>query len=104
TPGHRPSYSWPQGRWRTRVTDVPEVPRGDRRPTGGSAQMSPAIPEHGGPAAGDETTGALEREAFTGVFRRHPAGVAVVTLLDDGRPVGFTATSLISVSAQPPIF
>jgi flavin reductase (DIM6/NTAB) family NADH-FMN oxidoreductase RutF len=37
------------------------------------------------------------------VFRSHPAGVAVIALVDDGRPVGFTATSVISVSAEPPL-
>lgn len=42
--------------------------------------------------------------AFKDLFRLHPAGVAVVTLLDaDGAPVGFTATSVISVSAQPAV-
>lgn len=41
---------------------------------------------------------------FREIFRRHPAGVAVVTLVDPvlGRRVGFTATSVISVSATPP--
>ncbi|MEU0600444.1 flavin reductase family protein, partial [Streptomyces sp. NPDC006393] len=33
------------------------------------------------------------------VFRRHAAGVAVITALDEAGPVGFTATSLTSVSA-----
>ncbi|WP_411102650.1 flavin reductase family protein [Streptomyces sp. cmx-4-9] len=37
------------------------------------------------------------------VFRRHAAGVAVITAQDAGRPVGFTATSLNSVSADPPL-
>ncbi|MFD3539223.1 flavin reductase family protein [Streptomyces sp. NPDC058662] len=37
------------------------------------------------------------------VFRQHAAGVAVVTAEDDGQPVGFTATSLNSVSADPPL-
>jgi len=47
---------------------------------------------------------ALTPDAYKEVFRRHPAGVAVVTFLaDDGRPVGFTATSVISVSAAPPL-
>ncbi|MFV0131116.1 flavin reductase family protein [Streptomyces sp. HMX112] len=36
------------------------------------------------------------------VFRRHAAGVAVVTARGDG-PVGFTATSLSSVAADPPL-
>ncbi|MET9881763.1 flavin reductase family protein [Streptomyces sp. NPDC006430] len=37
------------------------------------------------------------------VFRQHAAGVAVITAGDGGRPVGFTATSLNSVSADPPL-
>ncbi|MFE5537804.1 flavin reductase family protein [Streptomyces sp. NPDC056492] len=38
------------------------------------------------------------------VFRRHAAGVAVITAEEEGgRPVGFTATSLNSVSADPPL-
>ncbi|GAA1843813.1 flavin reductase family protein [Microlunatus capsulatus] len=45
----------------------------------------------------------LDPGAFRSVFRRHPAGVAVVTLADGDRPVGFTATSVISVSAEPPV-
>ena len=36
-------------------------------------------------------------------FRRHAAGVAVITARGDGGPVGFTATSLTSVSADPPV-
>ncbi|ASD22005.1 flavin oxidoreductase [Cryobacterium sp. LW097] len=42
--------------------------------------------------------------AFKNAFRRHAAGVAVVTALDaQGKPVGFTATSLASMSAVPPL-
>ncbi|MFD1657678.1 flavin reductase family protein [Streptomyces caeni] len=37
------------------------------------------------------------------VFRRHAAGVAVITAQGGGGPVGFTATSLSSVSAEPPL-
>ena len=37
------------------------------------------------------------------VFRRHAAGVAVITAQGDSGPVGFTATSLTSVSAEPPL-
>ena len=36
-------------------------------------------------------------------FRRHAAGVAVITAAGDAGPVGFTATSLASVSAEPPL-
>ncbi|MFF1449184.1 flavin reductase family protein [Streptomyces sp. NPDC058274] len=37
------------------------------------------------------------------VFRRHAAGVAVITAQSERGPVGFTATSLASVSAEPPL-
>lgn len=37
------------------------------------------------------------------MFRHHPAGVGVVTLRTAQGPLGFTATSVISVSADPPI-
>jgi flavin reductase (DIM6/NTAB) family NADH-FMN oxidoreductase RutF len=37
------------------------------------------------------------------VFRRHAAGVAVITAQGSEGPVGFTATSLTSVSAEPPL-
>jgi len=46
---------------------------------------------------------AISADAFRSVFRGHPAGVAVVALQHEGRPVGFTATSVISVSAEPPL-
>jgi flavin reductase (DIM6/NTAB) family NADH-FMN oxidoreductase RutF len=42
--------------------------------------------------------------AFKQAFRRHAAGVAIVTALrPDGKPVGFTATSLASLAAVPPL-
>lgn len=41
-------------------------------------------------------------ELFRSVFRRHAAGVAVITAQGE-RPVGFTATSLTSVAAEPPL-
>jgi len=42
--------------------------------------------------------------AFKHAFRRHAAGVAAITTLAaDGSPVGFTATSLASLSAVPPL-
>ena len=45
-----------------------------------------------------------QTEAFKQAFRRHAAGVAVVTtLLPDGSPAGFTATSLASLAAVPPL-
>ena len=42
--------------------------------------------------------------AFRQAFRRHAAGVAIITAqTDDGTPVGFTATSLASLAAVPPL-
>nr|WP_090033625.1 flavin reductase family protein [Cellulomonas marina] len=45
----------------------------------------------------------LTPEEYKDVFRQHAAGVAVVTLSGPRGPVGFTATSVISVSAAPPL-
>ena len=43
-------------------------------------------------------------EALKNTFRHHASGVAVITLLDqDGKPVGFTATSVTSLGATPPL-
>ncbi|MEU9954454.1 flavin reductase family protein [Streptomyces sp. NPDC050982] len=42
-------------------------------------------------------------ELLRSVFRRHAAGVAVITAQGGEGPVGFTATSLTSVSAEPPL-
>lgn len=42
-------------------------------------------------------------ELLRSVFRQHAAGVAVITARGESGPVGFTATSLASVSADPPI-
>lgn len=43
-------------------------------------------------------------EALKQTFRRHASGVAVLTTRDDeGNPVGFTATSVTSLGATPPL-
>jgi len=41
---------------------------------------------------------------FREMFRRHAAGVAIITADLNGRPFGFTATSVASLSAEPPRF
>jgi len=46
--------------------------------------------------------GVLPDGVFSAVFRNHPAGVAVVAA-GGSSPVGFTATSLVSVSKTPPL-
>lgn len=43
-------------------------------------------------------------EALRAVFRRHASGVSVITLTDqNGKPAGFTATSMTSLGANPPL-
>ena len=43
-------------------------------------------------------------EALKNTFRHHASGVSVITLLDaDQKPVGFTATSVTSLGATPPL-
>ena len=52
----------------------------------------------------DASTSPSDLEAFKQTFRRHAAGVAAITsLAPDGSPVGFTATSLASLAAVPPL-
>jgi flavin reductase (DIM6/NTAB) family NADH-FMN oxidoreductase RutF len=41
--------------------------------------------------------------AFREAFRCHPAGVAILTAAPAGQPVAITVSSLISVSAAPPV-
>jgi len=44
------------------------------------------------------------RNIFTSSFRTLAAGVSIMTSVDlNGNPVGFTATSLASLSAEPPL-
>jgi flavin reductase (DIM6/NTAB) family NADH-FMN oxidoreductase RutF len=43
-------------------------------------------------------------EALKHSFRQHASGVCVITLIDEaGNPVGFTATSVTSLGATPPL-
>lgn len=50
------------------------------------------------------TADATGFDAFAQAFRRHAAGVAVITARTAaGTPVGFTATSLASLAAAPPL-
>jgi flavin reductase (DIM6/NTAB) family NADH-FMN oxidoreductase RutF len=45
----------------------------------------------------------LSSEEFKAAFRNHAAGVAVITADAGHGPVGLTATSVFSVSAEPPL-
>ncbi|MBL7491460.1 flavin reductase family protein [Frankia sp. AgB1.9] len=65
------------------MTSVPGVARDTRR----AAAAGPTI----------------EPDALRQAFRRHAAGVAVVTCVGAAGPVGFTATSVASLSAAPPL-
>lgn len=42
-------------------------------------------------------------EQFRKAFRGHPAGVVVITVDGGAGPAGFTATSLVSLSLDPPL-
>jgi len=56
------------------------------------------------PSDGDIDLAPSDVAAFKQAFRRHAAGVSIVTALrTDGTPVGFTATSLASLAAIPPL-
>jgi flavin reductase (DIM6/NTAB) family NADH-FMN oxidoreductase RutF len=44
-----------------------------------------------------------EAEALKAVFRNHMSGVAVITTKLAGEPLGFTATSVTSLGATPPL-
>lgn len=57
----------------------------------------------GDAAAQTTIIGGLSPDEFRGVFRNHPAGVAVITADAGEGPVGLTATSVFSVSAEPPL-
>lgn len=54
-------------------------------------------------ATGPSHSRDVDIEAFARLFRGHAASVAVLTVAGADGPVGFTATSVISVSAQPPV-
>ncbi|HJT94178.1 MAG TPA: flavin reductase family protein [Mycobacterium sp.] len=46
---------------------------------------------------------AVTPDQYRSLCRRHPAGVAIVTLNATNGPVGFTATSFASLSLDPPL-
>lgn len=52
---------------------------------------------------GPKQFGGLHPDAFKLAFRNHAAGVAVITADAGDGPVGITATSVFSVSAEPPL-
>ncbi len=66
-------------------------------------ESSPATAPVGDHAPARMPRADVDPTEFARAFRHHPAGVTIVTL-DGGRgPVGFTATSVTSVSVRPPL-
>jgi flavin reductase (DIM6/NTAB) family NADH-FMN oxidoreductase RutF len=55
------------------------------------------------PEESTQQIGGLSAGEFKNVFRNHPAGVAVITADAGEGPVALTATSVFSVSAEPPL-
>ncbi|WP_194793104.1 flavin reductase family protein [Raineyella fluvialis] len=49
----------------------------------------------------DRPDDGISAEEFKAVFRRHAGGVAVITAQGPAGPIGFTATSVISLSVDP---
>lgn len=45
----------------------------------------------------------LDAERFKKVMATFPTGVAVVTAIEEGVPVGFTCQSIVSLSLEPPL-
>lgn len=76
------------------------TPAPPAEPAGHSATRAAA-----GAATGEKESRSqgLTGDDFKQVFRQHAAGVAVITFAGGHGPVGFTATSVISVSATPPL-
>ncbi|GAB2527440.1 flavin reductase family protein [Nocardia heshunensis] len=50
----------------------------------------------------DDLSG-ITAQQYRAAMRHYPAGVTIVTLNSKNGPVGFTATSFASLSAQPPL-
>ncbi|MEU0545739.1 flavin reductase family protein [Nocardia sp. NPDC005978] len=50
----------------------------------------------------DDLSG-ITAQQYRAAMRHYPAGVTIVTLNSENGPVGFTATSFASLSAQPPL-
>lgn len=69
-----------------------------------SSSSSPE-PQHTTPLAapGHQFASSLSADEFKRVFRGHPGGVAVITADAGDGPVALTATSVASVSAEPPL-
>lgn len=63
----------------------------------------PSDPDQTADTSSAHLDGGLSSDDFKLAFRNHPAGVAVITADCGNGPVGLTATSVFSVSAEPPL-
>lgn len=54
-------------------------------------------------ACAHRTIDRVDGSVFRELFRHYPNGVAIITAAGAGGPVGFTATSVVSISADPPV-
>lgn len=61
---------------------------------------SPDAPD---PSASASVAEPFPAETFKALFRGHPGGVAVITAQGENGPVALTATSVASVSVDPPL-
>lgn len=66
-------------------------------------QHADAAPSSIDPSGDRHAFDSLSADEFKAAFRQHPAGVSVITADDGTGPVGLTATSVFSVSAEPPL-
>jgi flavin reductase (DIM6/NTAB) family NADH-FMN oxidoreductase RutF len=66
-----------------------------------SAQATHEV--HPASAATSPFAEAVSADDFKAAFRNHPAGVSVITTQTADGPVGLTASSVFSVSANPPL-
>lgn len=83
-----------------------QMSEADRMTDSSTPRLAQALPAAAAPVPPLEAdpNAPIDLAAFKHAFRRHAAGVAIVTsVLIDGTPVGFTATSLASLSAVPPL-
>ncbi|MFJ1900150.1 MULTISPECIES: flavin reductase family protein [unclassified Streptomyces] len=69
--------------------------------------MTVTVSSYSAPAVTAEatapTTPGIDPRRFRQAFRRYPAGVVVITADAGHGPIGFTATSLSSLSLDPPL-
>jgi flavin reductase (DIM6/NTAB) family NADH-FMN oxidoreductase RutF len=68
-----------------------------------SVRLASSTEPSPGPGVAVPRVDSVNPAAFKAAFRRHAAGVVVITADAGRRPAGFTATSLASVSLDPPL-